>query len=172
MAKDAVRIEVRKEDTVNKNISHQYQTCLDSEKLYALQKFLKSEDQNRGVIFCRTKAATKKLTLQLIAKNIATDAIHGDLMQKERDKVMRAFKNESIRVLVATDVAARGIDISDLTFVAHYQLPESDEYYTHRSGRTARAGKRGVSMCFVNTAESKVLRNYERTLGIKFRQVK
>jgi ATP-dependent RNA helicase DeaD len=172
LAKDAERIEVRREDTVNKNISHQYQTCLDSEKLYALQKFLKSEDQNRGVIFCRTKAATKKLTLQLIAKNIATDAIHGDLMQKERDKVMRAFKNETIRVLVATDVAARGIDISDLTFVAHYQLPESDEYYTHRSGRTARAGKRGISMCFVNSAESKVLRNYERTLGIKFRQVK
>jgi ATP-dependent RNA helicase DeaD len=74
--------------------------------------------------------------------------------------------------LIATDVAARGIDISGLTFVAHYQLPESDEYYTHRSGRTARAGKSGVSMCFVNTSEVKTLRNYERALGIKFRQIK
>ncbi len=169
--KNAERIEVRREDTVNKNISHFYEVCKDSDKLYALQRFLKAEDENRGVIFCRTKAATKKLSMQLTAKNIATDAIHGDLMQKERDKVMRAFKNESIRVLVATDVAARGIDVSDLTFVAHFQLPESDEYYTHRSGRTARAGKRGVSMCFVNAKEEKTLRLYERSLGIKFRKV-
>jgi len=124
------------------------------------------------VIFCKTKAATQKLAKQLIAKNIATDAIHGDLLQKERDKVMRAFKNETLRVLVATDVAARGIDISGLTFVAHYQLPESDEYYTHRSGRTARAGKEGISMCFANSYEVKILRSYERTLGIKFHQVR
>jgi len=172
LAKDAERIEVSQDDVVNKNISHQFVICDDSEKLQTLQLFLKSEHQNRGVIFCKTKAATKRLSKQLIAKNIATDAIHGDLLQKERDKVMRAFKNETLRVLVATDVAARGIDISGLTFVAHYQLPESDEYYTHRSGRTARAGKEGVSMCFVNASEVHVLRNYERTLGINFRQIK
>lgn len=172
LAKDAVRIEVKRDDVVNKNISHQYVKCDDPDKLYALQLFLKSEQDNRGVIFCKTKAATKKLAQQLIAKNIATDAIHGDLLQKERDKVMRAFKNETLRVLVATDVAARGIDISGLTFVAHYQLPESDEYYTHRSGRTARAGKEGISMCFVNNYELRTLKNYERTLGIKFREAK
>ncbi|MBE9488377.1 MAG: DEAD/DEAH box helicase [Bacteroidetes bacterium] len=172
LAKDAERIEVSRENIVNKNISHQFVMCNDSDKFHALQLFLKSEHKNRGVVFCKTKAATKKLTKQLIAKNIAADAIHGDLMQKERDKVMRAFKNETLRVLVATDVAARGIDISGLTFVAHYQLPENDEYYTHRSGRTARAGKEGVSMCFVNTKEVKTLRNYERNLEIKFRQVK
>ncbi|MEP1490529.1 MAG: DEAD/DEAH box helicase [Algibacter sp.] len=172
LANDAQRIEVSQNNIVNKNISHQYVMCDDSEKLYTLQLFLKSEQENRGVIFCKTKATTKMLAKQLIAKNIATDAIHGDLQQKERDKVMRAFKNETFRVLVATDVAARGIDISGLTFVAHYQLPESDEYYTHRSGRTARAGKAGVSMCFVNTSEVKTLRNYERALGIKFSQVK
>lgn len=173
LAEDAERIIVNRGNIVNKKITHQYITCDDdSNKLHALLLFLKSEHKNRGVIFCKTKAATQKLAKQLIAKNIVTDAIHGDLLQKERDKVMRAFKNESLRVLVATDVAARGIDISDLTFVAHYQLPESDEYYTHRSGRTARAGKEGVSMCFVNTSEIKILRNYERTLGLKFRQVK
>ena len=172
LSKNAVRIEVSRENIVNKNISHQYVTCNDSDKFNALQLFLKSEHKNRGVIFCKTKAATKKLSKQLIAKNIAADAIHGDLLQKERDKVMRAFKNETLRVLVATDVAARGIDISGLTFVAHYQLPENDEYYTHRSGRTARAGKEGVSMCFVNTSEVKILRNYERNLDIKFRQVR
>ena len=172
LAEDAERIVVNRGNIVNKKIAHQYIACDDTEKLNALLSFLKSEHKNRGVIFCKTKAATQKLAKQLIAKNIATDAIHGDLLQKERDKVMRAFKNKTLRVLVATDVAARGIDIEGLTFVAHYQLPESDEYYTHRSGRTARAGKEGVSMCFVNTSEIKTLRNYERTLGLKFRQVK
>jgi ATP-dependent RNA helicase DeaD len=172
LAKDAKRIEVKREDIVNKNIAHQYLTCDESEKLNALLLFLKSQHKDRGVIFCKTKAATKKLTKQLLAKNILADAIHGDLLQKERDKVMRAFKNESLRLLIATDVSARGIDVSDLTFVVHYQLPESDEYYTHRSGRTARAGKEGVSICFVNNAEIKTLRNYERKLGIKFHKVK
>ena len=172
LSRTAKRVEVSKEDVVNKNISHQYVTCSDTDKFYVLHQFLKSEHENRGVIFCKTKAAAKKLSKQLLAKNIATDAIHGDLLQKERDKVMRAFKNETLRILVATDVAARGIDISDLSFVAHYQLPENEEYYTHRSGRTARAGKEGVSMCFVNTSEVKTIRNYERNLGIKFSPVK
>lgn len=172
LSKEAKRFTVSRESIVNKNISHNYLICTDKEKLNALLLFLKSEHNNRGIIFCRTRAATKKLTKQLIAKNIATDAIHGDLLQKERDKVMRSFKNETLRILVATDVSARGIDVSGLTFVAHYQLPESDEYYTHRSGRTARAGKEGVSMCFINTSEVKILRSYERILGIKFHQVK
>ncbi|MDX2359614.1 MAG: DEAD/DEAH box helicase [Crocinitomicaceae bacterium] len=172
LSDDAVRIEVRRDNVVNKKINHQYLVCEDNDKLFVLMEFLKSEHENRGVIFCRTKAATQKLAKQLIAKNVATDAIHGDLQQKERDKVMRAFKNKSLRVLVATDIAARGIDIDALSFVVHYQLPESDEYYTHRSGRTARAGKDGVSMCLVNTREVKTLRNYERTLGVSFRQVR
>jgi ATP-dependent RNA helicase DeaD len=108
----------------------------------------------------------------LIEENIATGAIHGDLYQKERDKVMRAFKNTTVRVLIATDIAARGIDISNLTFVAHYELPENDDSYTHRAGRTARAGKKGISICFVTSSEVKIVKNYERTLGIKFQQVK
>lgn len=172
LSKDAKRFEVKRDASVNKNITHHYVVSDDTHKLHALKLFLKSEHKNRGIIFCKTKAATKKLAKQLIAQNIATDAIHGDLLQKERDKVMRAFKNETLRILVATDVSARGIDVSGLSFVAHYQLPESDEYYTHRSGRTARAGNNGISMCFVNAAEIKTLRNYERTLGIHFHHVK
>jgi ATP-dependent RNA helicase DeaD len=168
----APRIEVKQENVVNKNISHQFVKCDDADKLNALHQFLRAEPDERGVIFCRTKGAPKKLSQQLIARNFATDAIHGDLMQQERDKVMRAFKNESLRLLIATDVAARGIDISDLSFVAHYQLPESDEYYTHRSGRTARAGKEGISICFVNDFEVKTMRNCERSLGIKFKELR
>lgn len=172
LSEDAERIEVNKEDIVNKNITHQYKVCADTEKFEALLRFLKSEKENRGVIFCKTKMATKELSELLIDSSIAADAIHGDLYQKERDKVMRAFKKETLRVLVATDVAARGIDISDLTFVAHYELPENHQYYTHRSGRTARAGKEGISICFVNPAEVRILKNYERALGIQFREVK
>lgn len=168
----AIYVAVSGKDIVNKKITHQYITCEENEKMHILLQFLKSQHDKRGIIFCRTKAAAQKLAKQLIAKNIPTDAIHGNLLQKEREKVMRAFKNEKLQILVATDVAARGIDIAGLSYVLHFQLPESDEYYTHRSGRTARAGKEGLSLCLINTSEVKTLRNYERILGIGFQQIK
>ncbi len=172
LSSEAHRIVVNPKNVVNNKITHKYIICDEKDKFYILQQFLKSEHKNRGVIFCRTKVTAQKLAKQLIAKNIAADAIHGDLQQKERDKVMRAFKNESLQILVATDLAARGIDVEGLTYVVHYQLPESDEYYTHRSGRTARAGKQGVSLCLIDAKEVKVLRNYERTLSIGFTQIR
>ncbi|MFT5600204.1 MAG: ATP-dependent RNA helicase DeaD, partial [Flavobacteriales bacterium] len=98
--------------------------------------------------------------------------LHGDLKQIERDKVMRAFKNKSLRLLVATDIAARGIDVDNLAFVVHYELPDQDEYYTHRSGRTARAGKEGLSLCIMTTKEMKQLRYIEKNLRINFKQIK
>jgi ATP-dependent RNA helicase DeaD len=171
MKKDAIRIEVNEKNVINKNIDHKFLIVDEPNKLHALLQFLKSEGTNRGVVFCRTKAAAQKLALQLEAKNISVGAIHGDLMQKERDKVMRAFKNENSRVLVATDLAARGLDIEGLAFVVHYQLPDKDEYYTHRSGRTARAGKRGVSLSLVTPFETKQIRFYEKSLHITFSQV-
>ena len=172
MAEDAHRIEVSGSNVVNKNIEHQYYVCSEHDKLQVLMQFLRSQKDNRGMIFCKTKVATQKLAKQLIAKNVAADAIHGDLLQKERDKVMRAFKNESLQILVATDIAARGIDVADLSFVAHYQLPDKDEYYTHRSGRTARAGKEGISLCFVTSPEIKQIRYFEKELGIGFKEIK
>lgn len=172
MAPDAHKIEVSKDKVVNKNIDHQFCVCDEQEKLSVLLQFLKSQGNNRGVVFCKTKAIADKLTKQLIAKNVSADVIHGDLLQKERDKAMRAFKNESVRILVATDIAARGIDINGLSFVVHYQLPEKDEYYTHRSGRTARAGKKGISLSIVTSYEMKQLRYLERTLNIVFNQVR
>ncbi len=172
MGVDALRIQASKGSIVNDKITHKYLVCDEEEKLYVLIQYLKSEGKNRGLVFCKTRNATKTLTKQLNAKNIATDCIHGDLLQKERDKVMRAFKNETIQFMVATDIAARGIDIDDLSFVAHYQLPESREYYTHRSGRTARAGNKGVSLCIVTHSDVKTIRDYEKSLGIKFERVK
>lgn len=172
LSAEAHRIEISGKNVVNKNISHQYVICEEVDKLQVLIQFLKTQKNDRGLIFCKTKAATQKLALQLKAKNVATDAIHGDLKQKERDKVMRAFKNESLQILIATDLAARGIDVEALTYVVHYQLPDQDEYYTHRSGRTARAGRDGVSLAIVTNREVKQIRYFEKALGISFSQVR
>ncbi|MBT6747245.1 MAG: DEAD/DEAH box helicase [Flavobacteriales bacterium] len=172
LSTEAKRIEVSKDNIVNKNIEHQYVVCEEVDKLNIITQFLKTQKGNRGLVFCRTKAATEKLAKQLQAKNFAVDGIQGDMQQKERDKVMRAFKNDTIHTLVATDLAARGIDVPDLAYVVHYQLPDKDEYFTHRSGRTARAGKKGISLVLATTHELRNVRFYEKSLGLVFKQVR
>lgn len=169
---NAHRIQVNSSNIVNEKIEHKFVLCDDVEKFSILIQFLKSVEGKRGIIFCRTRNEARKLASELIAKNIASDAIHGDLLQKERDKVMRAFKKNKLSNIVATDIAARGIDIPDLTYVVHYKLPDQDEYYTHRSGRTARAGKKGVSLVLANNYEIKKIRKYEKYLRISFLKVK
>lgn len=172
MSPDAHRIDVGGKNVVNRNIEHQYLVCDERDKPFILTQFLKTVKKQRGVIFCKTKVAAQKLSEQLLSQDVAVGAIHGDLQQKERDKVMRAFKNNSLQLLVATDIAARGIDIEGLSFVVHYQLPDKDEYYTHRSGRTARAGKEGISLVLATSFEMKQIRYYEKSLGIAFRQIR
>jgi ATP-dependent RNA helicase DeaD len=172
ISQDAHNIKVGDRNVVNKQISHQYIVCEEDEKLFCLMSLIKSEHNNQGIIFCKTKAATQKLTKQLIAKNVSADCLHGDMQQREREKVMRAFKGGKVQILIATDIAARGLDIQDLSYVAHYQLPENEEFYTHRSGRTARAGKEGISLVLATPKDVNVLRNYERTLRIGFKQVR
>jgi len=171
MSPNAFRIEVDKKNVINRNIDHQYVICDVDEKLDILLHFLKSQGANRGIVFCRTKAGAQTLAQQLADKNIPADAIHGDLMQKERDKVMRAFKNKKLKILIATDLAARGIDVANLSYVVHFQLPEKIEYYTHRSGRTARAGNKGLSLCLINNTELEDLKVIERNLSITMRKV-
>lgn len=171
ISEDAHQIRISKQEVVNKSIDHQYIACDDDQKLFALISLIKSEHMQQGIVFCRTKSTTQKLTKQLIAKNVSADCLHGDMQQKEREKVMRAFKNGKVQVLVATDIAARGLDIQDLAYVAHFELPESDEFYTHRSGRTARAGKQGLSLVLANPKEISILKNYERTLRIGFKKI-
>jgi ATP-dependent RNA helicase DeaD len=104
-------------------------------------------------------------------QGVRADSLHGDLSQNKRDKVMRDFKSTQLQALVATDVAARGIDVKDLNYVIHYNLPEQFEYYTHRSGRTARAGKKGISLCLVTQQEVKTVKQISNKLGIQFKQV-
>ena len=107
----------------------------------------------RGVIFCRTRAATQQLADNLKKSGFQAEALHGEMSQAQRDRVMKRFKDHSLQVLVATDVAARGIDVNDLTHVIHYSLPDDDAYYTHRSGRTARAGKKGISLSILTNRD-------------------
>jgi ATP-dependent RNA helicase DeaD len=171
MKPNAYRIEVAQNEEMNKNIEHQYFVCNENQKFDALLATVKSHKNKRGIVFCRTKASTQKVATQLIAKGIAADAIHGDLKQIERDKVMRSFKKSAIQVLVATDIAARGIDIEALEYVVHFQLPDKDEYFTHRSGRTARAGKRGLSFSIVSPDELKQLKFLGKKLNLKLNQV-
>lgn len=170
--KGAKRIQVEKSNVVNKNIEHRYIACEIEDKVKIILEFLKSRPGDRGVIFVRTKKGAQKLALQLQERKIKTEAIHGDLQQKERDKVMRAFVNKKIDVLIATDVAARGIDVKDLGFVIHHQLPEKEEFYTHRSGRTARAGKDGLSLALITPSEVNYIVSLAKKLGIMIRPLK
>lgn len=169
---DALRVNIDKTDAVNTGIEHHYVTGDDTNKLDTLAQFLKSKGKQRGIIFTRTKAVAKILAKQLLAKNHQVGLLEGDMLQKDRDKVMRAFKNKTLRLLVATDVAARGIDVDNLAFVVHYQLPDQVDYYTHRSGRTARAGKTGISLVLVNNKELTKIWEIEKNLGIKFLRIK
>lgn len=172
MSPTAHKIQIDKKTQVNKNIEHSFVACADQDdKLTVLLYFLKTQGDQRGIIFCKTKNATQQLAKQLLAKNIPVDALHGDLLQKERDKVMRAFKNASLKILVSTDVAARGIDVENLAYVVHFQLPDEAEYYTHRSGRTARAGKKGLSLVLVTEPEMRHLSTIEKQLKIFIREV-
>jgi ATP-dependent RNA helicase DeaD len=169
---DHESVRVDKKNIVNTLIEHQFLMCTIDTKVNLLVEFLKSQGSARGVVFCKTKAGAQKLAKQIGSKNYTSDAIHGDLTQKERDKVMRAFKNKKLQVLVATDVAARGIDIEGLSYVVHYQIPEQLENYAHRSGRTGRAGKRGISISFILNNELNLIRQLERDLKIEIRKIR
>jgi len=168
---DFVEIRINAEEFVNQNIEHQFMIYPQGEKLDYLKAFLSEHKHQRGIAFCRTKVAAKRLAKQLAGFEVTADALHGNLNQEMRDKVMRGFKNGRINLLVATDIAARGIDVKDLDYIIHYHLPEKAEYYTHRSGRTARAGKSGTSICLVKKEELEDIKTLETELDILFSQL-
>lgn len=168
----AITVEIDKKDATNKNIQHQFVVGEDGNKVDTMTYFLKTQKNERGIIFCRTKVAARALNDQLKQRGFEIGILEGDMQQKDRDKVMRAFKNKKLNLLVATDVAARGIDVDNLAFVLHYQLPDQSEYYIHRSGRTARGGRSGISLAFLDHSEVKYLRILEKNLGLRFNQVR
>ncbi len=172
MSTQAQTLKIDRAHIVNRDISHRYIACARDEKVDIIASFLTKQLDNRGIIFCRTRAGAIELAKQLTLRNFPIDLIHGDLMQKERDKAMRAFKKNRAQFLIATDVAARGIDIDSLSFVIHHQLPEQIEYYTHRSGRTGRAGKKGISLVLIDPRERAKIDALANELAITFMEWK
>ncbi len=152
------------------NIEHVNYIVKEKDRYQALKRIIDYYPDIYGLIFCRTRVETQEVAEKLIKDGYNAESLHGDLSQAMRDKVMGRFREGNLQILVATDVAARGIDVKDLTHVIHYKLPDEIESYTHRSGRTARAGKSGLAIVLMNTKESRKLKEVERSTGIRFTQ--
>lgn len=163
-----VEITVGTKNTGTKSVSHEYYTVNARDRYQALRRLADANPDIFSVVFCRTKRDTQKVAENLIEDGYNAAALHGDLSQNQRDMVMKSFRNRQIQMLVATDVAARGIDVDDITHVINYQLPDEIEIYTHRSGRTGRAGKTGVSMTIVSKSEVRKIRTIEKIIQQKF----
>jgi ATP-dependent RNA helicase DeaD len=155
----------------NKDISHKYVVTTRANKIPALRRFLDIQPEMRGVMFCRTKWETQEIADDLGNMGYSVEALHGDLSQGQRDSVMKRFKSRSMQLLIATDVAARGIDVNDLSHVIHHSLPDQLESYTHRSGRTGRAGKKGTSVAFINPREGRRITELEKKINVTFEKV-
>jgi ATP-dependent RNA helicase DeaD len=168
MSAKAYTLKIDKAHVVNRDIDHRFAICSRDEKTDFIAGFLKRRKEDRGLIFCRTKAGAILLGKQLATLGLPVVVLQGDLTQKERDTVMRSFRKERFQFLIATDVAARGIDVAGLSFVIHHQLPEQMEYYTHRSGRTARAGRKGVSITLIEPRERAKITRLENELDLSF----
>ncbi len=152
----------------NENIDHQFVVVDERDKYLALKRFVDYTPNIFGLIFCRTKIDTQKIAEHLIKDGYNADSLHGDLTQVQRDRVMKNFKDKTLQLLVATDVAARGIDVNNITHVIHMNMPDEMEFYTHRSGRTARAGKKGISLAIVSKREVSRIGMVEKMLKRKF----
>jgi ATP-dependent RNA helicase DeaD len=165
---DPHELTMGKQNTGNVNIEHEYYVVRARDKYAAFKRIVDFNPDIFGIVFCRTKIETQEIAEALIKDGYNADSLHGDLSQQQRDKVMKRYRERSLQLLIATDVAARGIDVNDVTHVINYSLPDEIENYTHRSGRTARAGKTGVSIAIINSKELGKIRQIERVIGKNF----
>ncbi|WP_040281578.1 DEAD/DEAH box helicase [Psychroserpens damuponensis] len=172
MSKHVVQVEAHMETVGHQGIDHQYVVVEPIEKLEVLLHFLNSKEGQRGIIFCKTKAAVNKLAKKLAINKFSSGAIHGSLTQGIRDRIMGQFREGFIDILVATDLAARGIDVKDVAYVVNYHLPDTYEAYVHRSGRTARAGAKGLSLSVIQKEEVEEIPEFEDELGLVFTEFK
>jgi ATP-dependent RNA helicase DeaD len=157
-----LELRIGNKNAVNENIEHVYYICRPDDKYSVLKRIVDSNPGIFGLIFCRTKADTKEIAEQMMRDGYNSEALHGDLSQNDRDRVMNRFREGTLQLLIATDVAARGIDVNDISHVINYGLPDDNEVYTHRSGRTGRAGKKGVSITITTTKFEDRIRQIER----------
>ena len=172
MSKYVVHIEADMATLGHQGIDHHYVVVEPIEKLDVLLHFLSSKEGERGIIFCKTKAAVNKLAKNLAINKFSSGALHGSLTQGIRDRIMGQFREGHINILVATDLAARGIDVKNIGYVVNYHLPDTYEAYVHRSGRTARAGAKGLSLTILQKEEVEEIADFEKELGIKFNTFK
>ena len=172
MSKHVVHVEADMSTLGHQGIDHQYVVVEPIEKLDVLLHFLNTKEGQRGIIFCKTKAAVNKLAKNLAINKFSSGAIHGSLSQGIRDRIMGQFREGHIDILVATDLAARGIDVKEIEYVVNYHLPDTYEAYVHRSGRTARAGAKGLSLTILQKEEVAEVADFEKELGIVFNKFK
>mgnify|MGYP000669010243 CR=1 FL=1 len=168
---DPKEIKTAKQNQGADTVEHQYVTVHARDRYAALRRLLDVNPDVYGIVFCRTRRDTKEVAAKLIAHDYSAEAIHGDIAQSERSEAMDRFRKKHIQILVATDVAARGIDVNDLTHVINYELPDTPETYVHRSGRTGRAGKSGVSLTIINMRERGKIKRISRTMRKEFTEV-
>jgi len=168
MSKHVTQVSADMKTVGNKGIDHKYVVVEPIEKLEVLMHFLASKEGERGIIFCKTKAAVNKLAKNLAINRFSSGALHGSLSQGIRDRIMEQFRAGHINTLVATDLAARGIDVKEISYVVNYHLPDTFETYVHRSGRTARAGANGLSLSVIQDDEVEHIPDFEEALGINF----
>lgn len=166
--KEPFEVTIGKVNTANKNIIHQYYVTQAQHRYEVLKRLIDFNPGMYAIIFTRTKIDAQTIAEKLTREGYDIDALHGDLTQPQRDKVMNAFRDKTLQLLIATDVAARGIDVKEITHVINYELPDDTEVYTHRSGRTGRAGSTGICMSIVHSREMYKLKSIERLIQNKF----
>ena len=164
-------VTVGKKNSGNVNIDHQFMQVSAHQRYESLKRYIDFNPGMYGIIFTRTKADAQEITERLVKEGYEIEALHGDLTQQQRDKVMGRFRNKSLQLLIATDVAARGIDVDGITHVINYELPDDMEVYTHRSGRTARAGKSGICMSICHSRELYKIKQLERMINSRFNRM-
>jgi ATP-dependent RNA helicase DeaD len=169
---DPVEITIGTKNASAENVSHAYYLVHAKDKYKVLKRIADFEPDIYGIVFCRTRKETQEVASKLIHDGYNADALHGDLSQAQRDAVMQKFRIRNLQLLVATDVAARGLDVDDLTHVINFSLPDDTEVYTHRSGRTGRAGKTGISISLVHLREKHILQQIERKVKKSFKALK
>ena len=165
---DAQEITVEKLNSGSKNVEHHIYSVSSKDKYATLKRIADFNPDIYGIVFCRTRRETKDISKKFVNDGYSADAIHGDLSQSQRDDVMSRFRESTIQMLIATDVAARGLDVNNLTHVINYSLPDDPEVYTHRSGRTGRAGNKGISVVISNSREGRKIKSIENKSQIKF----
>ncbi|WP_185878311.1 DEAD/DEAH box helicase [Blattabacterium cuenoti] len=168
---DPIEIITGKRNFASDDVRHIYYIVSNQNKYLALKRIVDINPDIYGIIFCKTRKETREIAESLIQDGYNADALYGDLSQSQRESVMNRFRNRILQFLVATDIAARGIDVNDVTHVINYNIPDESEIYVHRSGRTGRAGNTGISICIINSRETRNLREFEKKIGKSFERI-